>query len=326
VKFKSKAAALGLAMLAASISGDVARALDYPARRISLIVPFYPGEGTQGMVRVVAERLGERLGQAVTVDNRGAASGIVAARSAAKATPDGYTLMLGHTGSVGINPVLYRNAGFDTLKDFESVGLIATMPLALLVHPAIPARNIGELIALARRRPGTLSIGTTLKGTPPYMCAEMFMRAAGVTANLIPYKSVGHVLTDLMGGHIQATFTVIPPAFGGIRSGRLRPITVTGAAPTALLPGVPAATESGLPGFDVVLNYGLLAPSGTPRRIVDKLNQALWAVLADDDVKKRILADGAEVKSSTPKEYAAILERDLARWEELIAALNLRID
>jgi tripartite-type tricarboxylate transporter receptor subunit TctC len=234
--------------------------------------------------------------------------------------------LLGHTGSIGINPTLYRHAGFDTLKDFTPVGMIATMPLAVLVHPSVPAKDIGELISLARKRPGALNIGATLKGTGPYMCAEMFIHAAGVTMNLIPYKAAAHTLTDLIGGHIQVTFAVIPPTLSSIASGQVRALAVTGPERSAFLPDVPTAAESGLPGFDVAFTYGLLAPAGTPKAIVDRINQAMWVALMDETAKQRIATDGAEAKSSTPAEYAEIIKRDLVRWAALIEALNLKVD
>ncbi|MPZ58545.1 MAG: tripartite tricarboxylate transporter substrate binding protein [Rhizobiales bacterium] len=326
MEIKQRAVAIALALLTVLGIGNAGQALDYPNGRITLVVPFPPGGGNDAMARIMADRLSARLGQTVVVDNRGGAGGIVGTRSAAKAAPDGYTLLLGHTGSVGINPTLYRNAGFDTLKDFTPIGLIATMPLALLVHPSVQAKNVGELIGLAKVSPGTLNLGSSSKGTGSHMCAEMFMQAAGVKMNLIPYKGTAQTLTDLIGGHTQVTFTVIPPAFGAITSGQLRPLAVTSPQRSMLLPDVPTASESGLPGFDVVLNYGLLAPAGTPKAIVDKINQAMWAALADEEVKKRISADGAEAMSSTPVEYAAIVERDLTRWADLITTLNLKVD
>jgi tripartite-type tricarboxylate transporter receptor subunit TctC len=326
VDIKQAIIAIALVLSAGFCAGAAAQGQDYPNRRITLVVPFPPGGGNDGIARIMADRLGARLGQTVVVDNRGGAGGIVGTRSVAKAAPDGYTLLLGHTGSVGINPTLYAHAGFDTVKDFTPVGLIATMPLALLVHPSVPARNVGELISLAKRSPGSINLGSASKGTGSYMCAEMFMQRAGVNMNLIPYKGTAHSLTDLIGGHTQVTFTVIPPAHAAISLGQLRPLAVTSPKRSAMLPDVPTAAESGLPGFDVVMNYGLLAPAGTPKAIVDKINQAMWVALEDEDVRKRVAADGAEAVSSTPAQYAAIIERDLARWAQLIETLNLKVD
>ena len=304
----------------------IAAAQDYPSRRITLVVPFPPGGGNDAMARIMADRLSAALGQTVIVENRGGGGGLVGTRSVIKAAPDGYTLMLGHTGSIGINQTLYRDAGFDARKDFVAIGLIATMPLALLTHPSVQAKSVGELLELARSNPGKLILGSSSKGTGSHMCAEMFMHVAGVTMNLIPYKGTAQALTDLIGGHTQLTFNVIPPALGSVQSGQLRALAVTSPQRSALLPDVPTAAESGLPGFDVVLNYGLLAPTGTPRPIIDKINQAMRGALDDAEFKKRVAADGAEARSSTPDEYAAIVERDAARWGDLIKKLDLKVE
>ncbi len=316
---------LSMALLAVLAPQTAPRADDYPNRRITLVVPFPPGGGNDAMARIMADRLGSRLGQTVIVDNRGGGGGIIGARSAAKANADGYTLMLGHTGSVGINPTLYRNAGFDVQKDFVPVGLIATMPLALLVHPSVPAKNVAELIASIKKDPKKYNLGSSSRGTGSHMCAEMFMDVAGVKMNLVPYKGTAQTLTDLIGGHTQMTFNVIPPAFASIKSGQLKALAVTSAKRSPLLPNVPTAAESGLPGFNVVLNYGLLAPAGTPQPIIDKVNKAMQAALADPAVIERISAGGAEATASTPQEYGKIIDDDLKNWGALIKKLNLSV-
>jgi tripartite-type tricarboxylate transporter receptor subunit TctC len=299
---------------------------DYPSKNITLVVPFPPGGGNDAMARIMADRLSAALNRTVIVENRGGGGGIIGTRLAAKAAPDGYTLMLGHTGSIGINPTLYTNSGIDPRKDFTAVGLIATMPLVLLAHPSVKANTIGDLIALAKKAPGKINLGSSSKGTGSHMCAEMFMAEAQVNMNLIPYKGTGQLVTDLVGGHVQVSFGVIPPAYGNIKSGNLRAIAVTSPKRTALLPETPTATESGLKGFEVVLNYGLLAPAGTPKAIVDKINKAMQAAIANESVRKRISADGAEAISSTPEQYTAIVDRDEKRWSALIKKLNLKVE
>lgn len=298
----------------------------YPSKNITLVVPFPPGGGNDAMARIMADRLSAGLGRTVIVENRGGGGGIIGTRSAAKAAPDGYTLMLGHTGSIGINPTLYRNSGIDPRKDFTPIGLIATMQLVLLTHPSVKVNSIGDLIALAKKQPGKINLGSSSKGTGSYMCAEMFMAEAQVKMNLIPYKGTGQLVTDLVGGHVQVSFGVIPPAYGNIKSGNLRAIAVTGAKRSALLPQVPTATESGLKGFEVVLNYGLLAPAGTPKAIVEKINKAMRVAIENEAVRKRISADGAEAVASTVAEYAAIVDRDERRWAALIKKLNLKVE
>jgi tripartite-type tricarboxylate transporter receptor subunit TctC len=308
------------------VNGATAVAQDYPTRNVTLVVPFPPGGGNDAMARIMADQLTTALGHPVVVDNRGTAAGIVGTKSVATATPDGYTLILGHTGSIGINPTLYPNAGFDPVKDFAPIGLIARMPLALLVHPSVEAKTIGELVALAKKEPGKINIGSSPKGTGSHMSAEMFMSYAGVKMNLIPYRGTAQALTDLIGGHVQANFNIIPPAFGSIQNGQLRAIAVTSSKRSPLLPDVPTAAESGLPGFDVVLNYGLLAPAGTPQPIIDKINQAMRTAINNPEVRKRISTDGAEAVASTPQEYGAIVSEDATRWSALIKKLDLKVD
>jgi tripartite-type tricarboxylate transporter receptor subunit TctC len=321
-----------VAVAAVALTGTIVTAQaqdpakDYPSKNITLVVPFPPGGGNDAMARIMADRLSAGFGKTVIVENRGGGGGIIGTRSAAKAAPDGYTLMLGHTGSIGINPTLYANSGIDPRKDFTALGLIATMPLVLLTHPSVKANTIGELIALAKKEPGKINLGSSSKGTGSHMCAEMFMAEAQVNMNLIPYKGTGQLVTDLVGGHVQVSFGVIPPAYGNIKAGNLRAIAVTSPKRSALLPQVPTATESGLPGFEVVLNYGLLAPAGTPKAIVDKINQAMRVAIANEEVRKRISTDGAEAVASTVAEYAAIVDRDERRWSALIKKLNLKVE
>ena len=322
----TKAISFIVALLAVLVAGAVVFAQTYPTHTITLVVPFPAGGGNDATGRIMAERLSAALGQNVIVENRGGAGGITGTRSVIKAPPDGYTLMLGHTGSIGINPTLYANANFDPRKDFVPIGLIAKMPLVLVVHPSVPAKNVAELITLAKKEPGKINLGCSSKGTGSHMLAEMFMHVADVPMNLVPYRGTAQALGDLIGGHVQATFNVIPPTLGSIRSGQLRALAVTSPQRTPLLPDVPTVAESGLPGFDVVLNYGLLAPAGTPKEIITRLNQAMRVSLADEELKHRVAADGGDVVASTPEEYAAIVDRDEALWAALIRKLNLKVE
>jgi tripartite-type tricarboxylate transporter receptor subunit TctC len=301
-------------------------AKDYPSKNVTLVVPFPPGGGNDAMGRIMADRLSAGLGKTVVVENRGAGAGIVGTRSVIKAPADGYTLMLGHTGSIGINPTLYVNAGFDPRKDFTPLGLIAQLPLVLLVHPSVKAKDVAELIALAKANPGKFNFASSALGTGSHMCAEMFRHEAAIDMNLIPYKGSAQLVTDLVGGHVQASFAAITPSFGNIKAGNLRALAVTGPKRSPLLPDVPTVAESGLPGFEVMLNYGLLAPTGTPKPIVDKINEAMRVAIANEEVRKRIAADGAEAVSSTPSEYGAIVDRDMTRWSVLIKKLNLKVE
>jgi tripartite-type tricarboxylate transporter receptor subunit TctC len=305
---------------------SVAQAQDYPARTVTLVVPYPPGGGVDAMARVVAERLSAALGQQVVVDNRGGGGGLIGTRAVQKAAPDGYTLLLGHTGTISINPSLYANAGYDPRKDFAAVGLIASMPVVLIAHPSFPARSIADVIALAKKEPGKLNVGTSAVGTGGYMSAESFKAVAGIDVAIIPYKGTAPVMNDLLGGHVPVAFGVIPPALGNIQAGKLRAIAVASPTRTALLPDTPTFSESGMPGFEAVLHYGLLAPAGTPRPIVDKLNAELRKLAANDDVKKRIAAEGGDPLTSSPEEYAADIDREETKWSTLIRRLNLKVE
>jgi tripartite-type tricarboxylate transporter receptor subunit TctC len=303
-----------------------AHAQDYPTRIITLVVPYPPGGGVDAMARVVADRLSVALGHQVLVENRGGGSGLVGTRAVQKAAPDGYTLLLGHTGSISINPSLYANSGFDPRKDFAAIGLIASMPVVLLANPSFPARTIADVIALAKKEPGKLNIGTSAVGTGGYMSAEFFKATAGLDVTIIPYKGTAGVMNDLLGGHVPVAFGVIPPALGNLAAGKLRAIAVASPTRTALLPDTPTFAESGMPGFEAVLHYGVLAPAGTPRPIVDRLNAELRKLAANDGVKKRIAAEGGDPLTSTPDEYAADIDREETKWSTLIRKLNLKVE
>jgi tripartite-type tricarboxylate transporter receptor subunit TctC len=304
----------------------LAAADDYPTRPITLIVPYPAGGGVDAMARIVADKLSVALGQQVVVDNRGGGGGNIGTRAVAKAAPDGYTLLLGHTGTISINPSLYANAGYDPHKDFQAVGLIASMPVVLLANPSFAPKSVAELIALAKQQPGQLNMGTSAIGTGGYLCAELFKVETGVDMTIIPYKGTAPVMTDLVGGHVPVAFGVLPPALGNIAAGTLRVLAVMSATRFSLLPDVPTAAESGVPGFEAVLHYGLLAPAGTPRPIIDRLNQELRKLVSLDDVQQRIHAEGGDPLSSTPEAYTADIEREATKWGTLIRRLNLRID
>lgn len=319
---------LAIAVLLAALVCAPARqagADEYPNRAITLVVPYPPGGGVDAMARLVASKLSAPLGQQVIVDNRGGGGGNIGARAVAKAAPDGYTLLLGGAGSITINPSLDPNAGYSA-KDFAPIGLIASMPVVITVHPSVAAHSVPDLIALAKQRPGKLDVGTPNRGSGAYLAAELFKTMAGVELTLIPYKGAAPLTNDLVAGHIGIGFNTVPPALGNIQSGNLRPIAVTSATRTSLLPDVPTVAESGLPGFEAMLHFGLLAPAATPRSVIDRLNRELNALLALEDAKKRIAADGGDPFASTPGEYEAYIAREIAKWSALIRRLDLKLD
>jgi len=303
-----------------------AYAQSYPSRTVTLVVPFPPGGGVDALARILAERLSVALKQSVVVENRTGGGGTVGTRQVAKAEPDGYTLMLAHTGTISINPSLYANAGYDPRKDFAPIGLIGSMPVALIAHPSFPAKTVADVIAIAKRDPGKLNFGTSAVGTGGYLTAEYFKSVAGLDMTIIPYRGTAPLMNDLIGGHVPVSFGVLPPAIGNIQSGSLRAIAVTGTHRFSLLPDVPTASESGLPGFDAVLHYGLIAPAGTPRPIIERLNKELRTLAESDLVKQRIQAEGGDALTSTPEEYAKDIGQEEKKWSTLIKKLNLKVE
>ena len=303
-----------------------ARAQDYPVRTVALVVPYPPGGGVDAMARVVAEKLSSALGQQVVVDNRAGGSGLVGTRTFIKSAPDGYTLFLGHTGSIAINPSLYANAGFDPRRDFAPIGLIASMPVALLAHPSFPGKTIRDVVTIAHQEGGKLNIGTSAVGTGGYLSAELFKAVTGIEAVIIPYKGTAQLMNDLVGDHVPVAFGVLPPALGNLAAGTLRAIAMLSPRRFSLLPEVPTASESGLPGFESVLHYGLLAPAGTPRPVIDRLNAALRSLVETDAVKQRIQAEGGDPLTSTPEEYAKDIDGEEAKGGTLVRKLNLKVE
>ncbi|HEY7231212.1 MAG TPA: tripartite tricarboxylate transporter substrate binding protein [Pseudolabrys sp.] len=313
-----------VAMLIGAIGG--AAAADYPTRPITLVVPFPPGGGVDTLARVVAQKLTDAFHQQVVVDNRPGGGGTIGTRAVVQAAPDGYTLLLGHTGTISINPSLYVHAGLDPRKDFEPVGLIGSMPVVLLANPSFPAKTVADFIAMAKKQPGKFNIGTSAVGTGGYMCAELFKAEAAVDVTLIPYKGTAPVMNDLLGGHVPIAFGVLPPALGNIHAGKLRAVAVASLKRSSLLPDTPTFDESGLPGFEGVLHYGLLAPAGTPKDIVDRLSAELRKLVDTEDVKKRIHAEGGDPLTSTPAEYAADIDKEEKKWGRLVKKLGLKVE
>jgi len=320
--FRIVAATLMAASLAATAAAE-----DYPLRPITLVVPFPPGGTNNIMARAVADRMSRTLGQPVVVENRaGGAAGTIATRQFAKSAPDGYTLLLAYTSNLASGPNLFPDVGYDPRKDLAPVGLVASAPAVLVVHPSLPVRSVAELIALMRETGPTFQFASPGVGTVNHLAAELFAQKAGVKFTHIPYKSSGAAMTDLIGGHNLVQFTPIPAARGAIAGGLIRALAVTGLKRSPLLPDVPTVSESGLPGFEVSLRYGIVAPAGTPPAIIDRLNRELDAALATDAVRQRILDAGAEPVAGTPGEYAAVIDREETMWGALIKSIGLKIE
>jgi tripartite-type tricarboxylate transporter receptor subunit TctC len=317
--------AMLLAAALCTAAVEPASAQVYPSRPVTLVVPFPAGGGVDAMARITAERLTVALGQQVIIDNRGGAAGVIGTRAAAKAVPDGYTLVMSTSGTTSINPSLYVNPGYDPLKDFAPIGLVASTPIVVMVHPSFPAKSVAELIAFARRQ-DQLDVGTPPPGTENYLAAELFKAMTGINMTIISYKGTGPLTNDLVGGHIAVAFNTIAPALGNIQAGHLRALAVAGRARSGLLPDVPTVGESGLPGFEAAVRYGLLAPAGTPRPIIERINAELRAIVSGDETRTRIAAQGGEPLITTPEEYAADIEREQAKWGGLIKQLGLRVE
>ena len=303
-----------------------ASAQDYPTRPITFIIPFPPGGSTTIVVRSISDRLGELLGQQIIIDNRAGAGGTVGTKALAKSEPDGYTIGLGYSGTLAIGPNLYSNAGYDPRKDFAAIGRIATAPNTLVVHPSFPAKTVAELVAYAKANPGKVNYGSAGVGTVSHVCGEYFANAAGVKLVHVPYKGTGPALTDLIGGHIPVAFAPIPATYENAKKGNMRMLAVTSATRSSLAPEIPTIAEQGIPGFEAVLRYGVVAPAGTPPAIVARLNKALNDALTSDEVRKRLALEGAEPLPSTPAEYTADIDREETLWGKIVKASGAKAD
>jgi tripartite-type tricarboxylate transporter receptor subunit TctC len=310
----------GLAVAAAlAIIAGAAHAADYPTRTVSLIVPYPAGGGVDTVGRVIANKLSERLGQQVIVVNRPGAGSVIGVRDAARSAPDGYTILMLVTGAS-----LPSNPGYDLQKDFAPIGLVASIPIVIMAHPSVPVKSMTDLVALAKKEPGKLNIGTPPSPTLNYFGAELFKSMTKTDVVIVTYKGTGPLTTDLLGGHVKLAFNTLPPAIGNIKAGSIRAIAVAAPERLAAIPDVPTTKEAGLP-LDIVQYYGLVAPAKTPQAIVTRLNKALNEVLAMADVKERLIADGGGPKPSTPAAYAANIKENEGKWAALIKKLGLKV-
>jgi tripartite-type tricarboxylate transporter receptor subunit TctC len=317
---------LAAALAASGAVRSTASAQDYPTRPITLIVPYSAGGGNDLFARAAADKMSKTLGQQIVIENRGGAGGSIATRAIAKAEPDGYTLGLGGTGTLAINPTLYPNVGYDPRKDFAPVGLIAASALVICLNPSLPVRSVADLIALAKKEPGKINYGSAGTGSGIHLATEYFAAMAGIKLTHIPYKGAAPALTDVIGGHVAFYFSSFPAAVGLVKDGKVRALAVTGSQRSPVFPGVPTVAEAALPGYEAVLHYGIVAPAGTPRPIIDKLSAALRAAVASDEVKTRIADDGAEPVGSTPEEYVVDIDREETKWSAIVKLAGARAE
>jgi tripartite-type tricarboxylate transporter receptor subunit TctC len=311
-------------VLACAASGALAQA--YPSKPIRMVVPFAPGGNVDINARAVAPALAQVLGQQVIVDNRAGAGGTIGADVVAKSAPDGYTLLMASSSVMTNSPALYPKLPYDIVRDFAPVGRVAVVPLVIIVHPSLPARNTRELIAVAKAQGGKLVFANAGVGTTNHLIAELFMIRTGTRMTLIPYKGSAPALVDLVAGHVFGHVDQISSALPYIKAERIRAIAVTTAKRAVALPDVPTLAESGVPGFDASTVTGVLAPAATPREVLARLNAALVKILATAAVKERFVAVGAEVQPSSAEELAAYIREDLAQWVKVVKQAGIKVE
>jgi tripartite-type tricarboxylate transporter receptor subunit TctC len=303
----------------------VATAQEYPNRPIKFIVPYPPGGGTDVIARIVQEPLAAELGQPIVIDNRGGAAGNVGTDVAAKSPADGYTVLF-TLSSHTINPKLYNALPFDVERDFVPVSLVTLVPQILVAHPSVPASNVRELIALAKANPGKLNYASVGTGSPGHIAGELFKLRTGVDIVHVPYKGGGPAVVDTIGGQVQLLFVTMPAAWQHVKAGKLKALAVTSAARSVTAPEVPTMIEAGVPDYVVDSWYGALAPAKTPPPAIAKLNAAFAKVLANPQVKEKLLAQGAEAAASTPAEFDRRIKDELVKWELVIKSANIKLD
>jgi len=303
--------------------GNVA-AQQYPSKPIRLIVPFTPGGTTDILARMVGQKLAEAVGVQVVIDNRPGAAGNIGAGIAAKAEPDGYTLLMGHIGTLAVNPWIYDKLPYDPIRDFAPITLVAMVPSMLAIHPSLPVKSVKELIAFAKARPGQLNYGSTGAGGTPYLAVEYLKLMAGLDIVEVRYKGASPLTTDLMTGQISLTITGIPALLPQVKSGRIRALAVSSATRSAAVPELPTISEAGLPGYKATAWYGILAPARTPGAIIAKLNARINKGLKQPDVAERLAAEGAETAGGTPEEFAAFIRAETERWGKVLKAAGVK--
>jgi tripartite-type tricarboxylate transporter receptor subunit TctC len=318
---KVSAAVCVLLLAQASIA-----AAQFPNRPLRLIVPFPPGGGTDILARPLAQKLTERWGQQVIVDNRAGAGGGIGSDLAAKSLPDGYSMVLGTNGTHGINQSLYRSMPYDTLKDFTPVTQVAIAPNILVLHPSVAANSVRELIALAKSKPGALNYASPGNGTPPHLAAEIFKRMAGVDMTHVPYKGAGPAVIDLLGGQMQVMFANAPVVLPHIRAGKLRALATTSAQRLSILTEFPTIAESGLPGYEADTWYGIFAPARLPADVLKRLNADFAHVLHLPDIKSLFASQGAEVVGNPAEKFRLIVADEVAKWARVIKETGIRIE
>jgi tripartite-type tricarboxylate transporter receptor subunit TctC len=314
----------GLYVVACALAVSAA-AQEYPNKPIRLVAPFAPGGGTDVLARIVGQRLNERWGQAVVVDNRPGAGGNIGADLVAKSSPDGYTLMLGGVPHA-ISMTLYKKLPYDLARDMIATAPIATFPSMIVVHPAVGAHNVQELVSLGKAKPGALNYGSPGNGSPNHLAIELLCKLGGLKMQHIPYKSAGQVASELLGGQVQLASMGLPTAMPHVKAGKMRALAVTSASRSPMLPDLPTVAESGLPGFDVTSWYGIFAPRRTPKAVVTKLHDEVVAIVTSPDVGQRLASLGAEPYTPSLDDFAQHVRDEIAKWGKVVQESGARID
>jgi tripartite-type tricarboxylate transporter receptor subunit TctC len=315
--------AIGASSLAAAVP---AFAQAFPAKPIRLILPYPPGGGSDTIARPFARKMGENIGQQVIVDNRGGAGGNIGMEAAARSAPDGYTVVMGLTAQLAVNPGLYQKLPYDPLRDFEPITLLANGAYLLVAHPSLPVKSLKDVIAIAKKRPGELFYASSGNGSGAHLASELLNTMAGIRIVHVPYKGGGPALVDTIAGQTQLLFATPIASAGHLKAGRLRAIAVSTTKRVNSMPDVPTASESGLPGYDSGVWYGMLAPRGTPREIVARLNEEFRKVLADPGIRDFLTKSGIDPEGSSPEELAKYMRSEIDKWAKVIKSANIRLD
>lgn len=317
--------AFGLLVLDLAIALP-ANAQDYPNQTLKIVVPFVAGGGVDVVARIIAPNLSEELGQPVIIENRGGAGGMIGAAAVAQAPPDGYTLLVGTGSTHGTNSSVYSHLPYDPVRDFTPIVLISSSPLLLIVPPLLPAKSVGELIALARSKRGELSFGSYGTGSINHLGAELFNSMAKIEANHVPYRGSAPALTDLMAGRLHYMFDGVSTSLGYLQAGTIRALGVAGAHRSPVLPDQPTISEAGLPGYDTMVWFGLFAPAGTPKSIILRVNSATNAVLASPRIKEALEKLGIDPVGGSPGVLASKVQSELQKWAAVVREKNIRLD
>jgi len=309
----------------AVLASTACPAQKYPDRPVRVLVPFPAAGGTDILARLFLQKVSERLGANFVIDNRAGAGGTIGTEIVAKAPPDGYTILV-CSSSHTINPSVYKKLGYDPIRDFAPVTMIASGPGLLVVHPSVPARNVKELIALAKAKPGQLIYASAGNGTPPHLAAELFKSMAGIDMVHIPYKGNVPAFVDLISGAVQVSFPTITSGLPQVRAGKLRGLGVTSKERSSVMTEVPTIAESGLPGYESTTWYGMLAPAGTPATVVRTLHDQMVAVLKLEDIREKLLVQGLEPVGNSPAEFSSVIASELTKWRKVVAAAGMKAE